>query len=641
MHHGYGMGLTIWRLKYNAALYDGWVSEAYSPDNSWKPAQTRSLNAGVYSNVFNKRPIKKTIVKEKISTSIFTQGVFIRGAEEKLSVAQTIQNDFLSPRLRSEIFDGCVSNMLPNESGIKMNVSCFEAYNGFYLIIDLGREEAGLLEFDMDTEKGTVIDIAYGEHLNDLRVRAAVGGRNFADRYICGGGRQNFIHYFRRIAGRYIELHISNVKEGFTLYYCGLRPCEYPVGEKGAFRCSDSLHNKIYEVSVRTLHLCMHEHYEDTPWREQALYSMDSRNQALCGYYCFGEYDFPQGSIDLLGQGLNEDGYLELCAPAKINITIPSFSFIWIMEIADNLLYSGRKKLAKTLLPKVEKMIDIYMQNMCDGLLVTPMCERYWNFYDWSDGLDGAYTAKVAAANELIRFDAPLNLFFCMVLDAAAFLEESFGNKGNSIKFTGLSVKIKQEFHRKFWDESMKAYRTYYGEGCDIHFAELTQALAIRVKACDENIRSILRQKLADINNGMVKTTLSYSIYKYEALLEEYEKYAENVFEEFVDTWGNMLFNGATSFWETIKGAEDFAGAGSLCHGWSAIPVYFYHAYILGIKPVEPGFKTFKASPVCPFFGKVSGEVPTPYGKIFVAYEKTSEGVKYDINYPARIKPAP
>jgi hypothetical protein len=36
-----------------------------------------------------------------------------------------------------------------------------------------------------------------------------------------------------------------------------------------------------------------------------------------------------------------------------------------------------------------------------------------------------------------------------------------------------------------------------------------------------------------------------------------------------------MLSCGATTFWETILGAEDFNGAGSLCHGWSAIPVYW------------------------------------------------------------------
>ena len=47
-----------------------------------------------------------------------------------------------------------------------------------------------------------------------------------------------------------------------------------------------------------------------------------------------------------------------------------------------------------------------------------------------------------------------------------------------------------------------------------------------------------------------------------------------------IDTkYQKMLDAGATSFWETLKGAEDFGGAGSLCHGWSAIPAYFYKKY--------------------------------------------------------------
>jgi hypothetical protein len=37
-----------------------------------------------------------------------------------------------------------------------------------------------------------------------------------------------------------------------------------------------------------------------------------------------------------------------------------------------------------------------------------------------------------------------------------------------------------------------------------------------------------------------------------------------------------MLKKGATSFWETIKGEADFDGAGSLCHGWSGLPIYYY-----------------------------------------------------------------
>ena len=37
-----------------------------------------------------------------------------------------------------------------------------------------------------------------------------------------------------------------------------------------------------------------------------------------------------------------------------------------------------------------------------------------------------------------------------------------------------------------------------------------------------------------------------------------------------------MLDAGATTFWETELGAEDFGGAGSLCHGWSALAVHYF-----------------------------------------------------------------
>ena len=49
------------------------------------------------------------------------------------------------------------------------------------------------------------------------------------------------------------------------------------------------------------------------------------------------------------------------------------------------------------------------------------------------------------------------------------------------------------------------------------------------------------------------------------------EKYFQTVYEEIMQTWGSMLFKGATSFWETISGADAFDKAGSLC------PVSYTH----------------------------------------------------------------
>ena len=47
----------------------------------------------------------------------------------------------------------------------------------------------------------------------------------------------------------------------------------------------------------------------------------------------------------------------------------------------------------------------------------------------------------------------------------------------------------------------------------------------------------------------------------------------------FFEDYKMMLDNGATATWETIDGAKAFENAGSLCHGWTAIPIIYYHRY--------------------------------------------------------------
>ncbi|HZJ83676.1 MAG TPA: family 78 glycoside hydrolase catalytic domain [Clostridia bacterium] len=626
--------------EYDARNEDDWRSLDYDMgDNSWKPSCIRERLIEGKPISFNKRPIAKLNIKGRLDCRILAQGKFIRTYKKGHTVAQLVQTDFLSPLSKHEIFwEGFCGN-LPSKQGVEFilsNTEC-ESDQGIYLLIDVGREEAGIFEMEIEAHEGTIIDIGYGQHLDDLRVRAAVGGRNFANRYICKSGKQCFIHHTTRLGSRYIQLHISNVQDKFILYYAGIKPTEYPVEVKGRFRSSDSLWNEIYNVGIRTLHLCMHEHYEDTPWREQALYSMDSRNQALCGYYSFGDYDFPQASFDLLGKGLKEDGYLELCAPAQIPITIPCFSMAWIMELADHLLFSGRVEPAKLAMPKVKLMVDSYISNMEKGLLVSPQGKRYWHFYEWADGLDNSGIFRDEAL-DMLRFDTPLNTFFAMALDAACVLARVLGEWELADKYTRYSNMVKKAIEETFWDHGKQAFTTYIGEGCEPHFAELTQALILCAKACGDDKASILRNKLAEENNDMVETTLSHSLYKLEALLQDSNNYAQIVFGKIEKDWGYMLYKGATSFWETIKGSGDFDNAGSLCHGWSAIPVYFYQAYILGVKPLEPGFKSFKVDPVPSILHKASGKVPTPYGDIIVHWEQLDGRIECNITHPEEIK---
>lgn len=72
-------------------------------------------------------------------------------------------------------------------------------------------------------------------------------------------------------------------------------------------------------------------------------------------------------------------------------------------------------------------------------------------------------------------------------------------------------------------------------------------------------------------------------IYKFDAMLSvSKQKYANRILEEIDRDFGYMLQEGATTFWETIKGEADFCGAGSLCHGWSALPICYYRILMDG-----------------------------------------------------------
>ena len=208
------------------------------------------------------------------------------------------------------------------------------------------------LKVDADCE----VLIGWGEHMDDQRVRTYVGGRNFAARYAAHKGCNRFMYELRRVGMRYITLFV-NAKQ-FTLNYAGVRPVKYPLDMSPSFHTADALHSRIYDVCRDTLSACLHAHYEDCPWREQALYAMDSRNQMLCGYYAFGEYDMPRASLRLLALGQREDGLLELCAPARCYVTIPSFSLDFILALDEYLMFSGDRDFVREMLPVARRILD-------------------------------------------------------------------------------------------------------------------------------------------------------------------------------------------------------------------------------------------------------------------------------------------
>jgi hypothetical protein len=376
----------------------------------------------------------------------------------------------------------------------------------------------------------------------------------------------------------------------------------------------------------------MHEHYEDTPWREQSLYAFDGRNQALYGYYVFGNYEFAAASFDLLGRGIRDDGLLELCAPAKIPITIPMFSLVWITALAEHWMYSGNPCLYEKFALQIKKMLETFFarEDHKSGLYLPPDSPGNWHFYEWVPGLDKEYTSGT-------KLDAPYNLFLHEALRAYSQMLRLSGNVIEADAIDSRRSDLGHSMAKTFWNGQNQCMSSFVSGAKHSGLHQLVQCLALNEKILDDEQEKLILMKLSSPDlEGM---TLSSMLYLVRALMDRDEESRKLISSVIHKNWGKMVLSGSSTCWETIKGEADFDGAGSLCHGWSALPVYYYHAYVLGIRPLSPGFKTFSVTPYCDRFHNAAGQVMTPYGKISVKWYRNENGTELLINHPEECKP--
>jgi hypothetical protein len=129
--------------------------------------------------------------------------------------------------------------------------------------------------------------------------------------------------------------------------------------------------------------------------------------------------------------------------------------------------------------------------------------------------------------------------------------------------------------------------------------------------------------------------------------------------------WGGMLDYGATTFWEDFDlawtnnaaridqlvppGKKDLHGdygaycyegfRHSFCHGWASGPTAWMSQHVLGIQPLEPGFKLVRIVPQLGRLQWAEGNYPTPLGVIQVRHEKRADGtVRSTIKAPKGVK---
>lgn len=437
-------------------------------------------------------------------------------------------------------------------------------YDGKHYLIDLGAEVVGVPVLRFESEEKQNVLFTWGEHIIDGGVRRIIGPRDFSFEYTAKPGKNDYTNYMLRLGLRYVEIF---AEKPIKLEYAGVIPQYYPTVRKKAVLASER-DQQIYDLCVRTLELSMMEHYVDCPWREQCLYVFDSRNQMLCGYYTFenGNAEYVRANMKLIINDTRPDGLFSITYPNGGKLAIPSFSLHFYTSLREYYEHTGDKEMLKQAFPKIISVMDVFVANCENGLLKRFDGDDRWNFYDWSDNLSGTLGQGEATAPDLV-----CNGLFIRALTNLKFICNVIGEE---FKYGDVLKNAIDRTREAFFEPESGLFTHIKGEKI---YTALGNALAITNGLCSDDEAKVICKAIQ--SRKASECSLSIKPFVYDALLSTDENYKEDIVAEIREYYGKMLDEGATSAWETKNGASDFGNAGSLCHGWSSIPVYYFNKF--------------------------------------------------------------
>lgn len=426
-------------------------------------------------------------------------------------------------------------------------------------LFDLGQEYVGLFSFSFKAKDSIHICISYGELLENGHTKRIIGSdRDFSFEYISVEGENSYTNYMLRIAGRYIEIFCEN---DIDIEFAGVIPQEYPVKLKD-FTSNNKLDEKIYSACLNTLKLCMMEHYVDCPWREQCLYAFDSRNQILAGYAAFKDQNlsYARANLILMSKDRRHDGLLPICFPSGEALTIPSFSLYYILSVKEYTCNCSDLTLAEEVFEKITSILNVFAKRLKDGLIQKFCGENYWDFYDWTEYSDGCNKEET---------DFLINAIAVIAFNSYDIICRKINRKNC---FDGIQKIITNAVINKFYNPQKKLF---YISDINEKPTELANSLAVISGIADVEISKNICERLAE--NKLLPCSLSMKTFKYDALIKvDKDKYRDKILDEIRTLYKPMLDTGTNTVWEVIEGASAFGNSGSLCHGWSAIPIYYY-----------------------------------------------------------------
>ena len=504
------------------------------------------------------------------------------------------------------------------------------------LLIEFPRRHAGYPFIEVEALGGEVFEVAVaetvpGEYVANRAVVARVSRESYLDcaqlfRYVARPGVQRF-EKFDWTGVKFLQLAIRNAPAGVRVIRVGSVETHYPVKNEGRFECSDVFLNQLWiRGRYTTLH-CTHDAWEDCPGREKRQWLGDGIVHFLIDAAAFGSSSqaVDRQFLRQAAESQRTDGLLQMFAPGDHHnggVIIPDFNLHWICAARHYLLHTGDVATIAQILPAVQRSLAWFeRQSDQRGLMVDV---PHWHFIEW---------ARVGRSGESFA----INALLVGALQAAVVLAEAVGYDRVAVEYRQWSERVRSALRLRHFDHKREVFVDSVDPASGRQLPNVSQqsnALArlfgiaepeevapIVARIMDE---SLLRRTATppvtlvadpfDPTTDVVRCNTYFSHFLYAALGKAGR--FDLAVHDMRRLYGDMLATGTETLWESIEPVA------SLCHAFSATPVYQLSAHVLGVSPLAPGFTVARVAPQCADLAWARGAYPTPWGPLEVEWSR-------------------
>lgn len=485
---------------------------------------------------------------------------------------------------------------------------------------DFGRHAFGWLELTLESAAGGTIEIRLGEKNLGEAVDLQPGGTIRATRAMLAlrPGRHRY-----RVETAADERNTTGAAVPLPPEFGVVLPFRYVeiIGQAGPLTADDLVQVRLeYPFDDRAAAFRSSNPDLDAVW-EFCRYSI--RATTFCGVYVDGDRErIPYEAdayINQLGHyAVDREFALARCSHEYL-LARPTWPTEWkshsvMMAWADYEATGDNRSLARSY--DILRREKIHLgRTRPDGLVDTSDLR---DLVDWPPGECDSYDFRPV--------NTVINAFHCHTLRLMERIAKALGHEADAARFANAATRACAGFHRVFFSPATGRYRD--GEGSDheaFHASLFALAFELVPAAARRGVVDFLKSR------GMACSVYAAQ-YLLEALFEAGE--AEHAIELMTShgdrSWHNMLRQGATITWEAwdnrFKPNQDWN------HAWGAAPANIIPRYVLGVRPLSPGYGRVMIAPQPGPLQELRGTVPTIRGPIRVSVVRDASG-RWNVHY--------